>query len=376
MAVALEELYSEIAPKYGMVLQTESCFQKVIEWIHMIEDKQFIKLLHGNELILNTGVPYVSTEWLRDYIEKLHGANAGGLVICVPDGEKLPEEILQYANKLHFPIFTAGWDCPFVELTRMFAEILIKNEQKEMNLITALRNAINYYKNENEYVEIFENHGFFYAQKYVVAILSCNAYRTATGNPKLKQLEKAILYSGYRTITYEERGRLIILLAGEELQTLIDICRRTCRNDKNIYVGIGTLVEKLSDIYRSYTHADAAYQLTKTAVNTNLLWYDGLGAYKLLSNLKEPELAEEYAREVLGPLLAYDEENETDYVHILQEFFENECSILHASKALFCHKNTLTYKLNKIREILGCDILLNENRMKIMLAFRIMKMLQ
>ena len=376
MAVALEELYMEIAPKYGMVLQTESCFQKVIEWIHMIEDKQFIKLLHGNELILNTGVPYVSTEWLRDYIEKLHGANAGGLVICVHDGETLPEEILDYANELYFPIFTAGWDCPFVELTRMFAEILLKNEQKEMNLITALKNAIHYHKNEDEYVGTFEDHGFYYRQKYVIAILSCNTYRTGTGNPRLEQLEKAIQYSGYRTITYEERGRLIILLAGEELQTFINICRWACGKDKHVYVGIGTIVEKLCDIYRSYAHADSAYQLTKTAVNTNLLWYDGLGAYKLLSNLKEPELAEDYEREVLGRLMDYDEENGTEYVHILQEFFENECSILNASKALYCHKNTLTYKLNKIREILGYDILLNENRMRIMLAFYIMKMKQ
>lgn len=376
MAVALEELYVEIAPKYGMKLETESCFQKVIEWIHMIEDKQFIKLLHGNELILNTGVSYVSEEWLRDYIEKLYEANAGGLVICVHDGEKIPEEILKYANGLHFPIFTAGWDCPFVELTRMFAEILIKNEQKEMNLITALKNAIHYHKNEDEYVEIFENHGFFYRQKYVVAILSCNTYRTAAGNPKLELLEKAIHYSGYRTITYEERGRLIILLAGEELQIFVDICRRICRSDKNIYVGIGTIAEKLSDIYRSYAHADSAYQLTKTAINTNLLWYDSLGAYKLLSNLKEPELAGDYEREVLGALIDYDEKNDTEYVYILQKFFENECSILHASKALYCHKNTLTYKLNKIRDILGYDILLNENRMKIMLAFYIMKMRQ
>lgn len=373
MAVALEELYREIAPEYGVVLQTESCFQKVIEWIHMIEDKQFINLLHGNELILNTGVPYVSTEWLRDYIEKLHSANAGGLVICVHDGEKLPEEILMYANALHFPIFTAGWDCPFVELTRMFAEILLKNEQKEMNLITALKNAIYYHRNEDEYVEIFENHGFFFGQKYVVAILSCNTYRTAAGNPRLEQLEKAIQYSGYRTITYEERGRLVILLAGEELQTVVSICRKTCENDKNIYVGIGTIVDKLSDIYRSYAHADSAYQLTKTAINTNLLWYDGLGVYKLLSNLKEAELAGDFLQEVLGSLLEYDEENDTEYIHILQKFFENECSIMHASKALYCHKNTLTYKLNKIREILGYDILLNENRMKIMLAFHILK---
>ena len=376
MAVALEELYAEIAPKFGMKIQTESCFHKVIEWIHMIEDKQFIKLLHGNELILNTGVPYVSMEWLRDYIEKLHGANAGGLVICVRDGQTLPEEILAYANALEFPVFTAGWDCPFVELTRGFAEILLKNEQKETNLITAFRNAVFYPQNEESYVKPFERNGFFPGQKYAVVIISCHTYRTANGNPRLKQLEKAIQYSGYRKVLYEEHGQLVVLIAGEEIETILSILKRVCGDDKHIYAGVGTVVNRVQDIHKSFGHASTAYQMTKTAINTNLLWYDGLGVYKLLTGLKVPELAEEYVREVLGALIDYDELNKSDCVYILQKFFENECSILYASKALYCHKNTLTYKLNKIREILGYDILMNENRMKIMLAFHIMKMRQ
>ena len=44
MAVALEELYEVIAPQYGLKLQTKSCFKKVIEWIHMIEDKPIEEL--------------------------------------------------------------------------------------------------------------------------------------------------------------------------------------------------------------------------------------------------------------------------------------------------------------------------------------------
>ena len=87
-------------------------------------------------------------------------------------------------------------------------------------------------------------------------------------------------------------------------------------------------------------------------------------------------MKEEYVREVLGALIKYDKENDSDYVYILEKFFENECSILHTSKVLYCHKNTLTYKLNKIKEILEYDILENENRMRIMLAFHIIKMRQ
>ncbi|WP_369524606.1 helix-turn-helix domain-containing protein [Paramuribaculum intestinale] len=42
--------------------------------------------------------------------------------------------------------------------------------------------------------------------------------------------------------------------------------------------------------------------------------------------------------------------------------------------ALYCHKNTLAYKLDKIRRILGYDILKNENRVKIMVAIYIRRL--
>ena len=82
----------------------------------------------------------------------------------------------------------------------------------------------------------------------------------------------------------------------------------------------------------------------------------------------------EFVRETLGSLMEYDAEQGTDYVHILEAYFDNECNILNTSKVLYCHKNTLSYKLNKIREILGYDILTNENRTKIMLSIYILRL--
>lgn len=140
--------------------------------------------------------------------------------------------------------------------------------------------------------------------------------------------------------------------------------------------GIGTRVHRLQDIHESFEHALSAYQLTKTAIDTNILSYDKLGIYKILSNIKEPDIGEGFIQETLGALLTYDADNGTDYLHILQVFFEKECSILHASQALYCHKNTMAYKINKVREILGYDPLLNENRTRIMISLYLLKMRQ
>ena len=59
---------------------------------------------------------------------------------------------------------------------------------------------------------------------------------------------------------------------------------------------------------------------------------------------------------------------------LLKAYFENDCSTVRAAEALYCHKNTLTYKLNKIKEVLGYDILSNENRVRIMVAFYILQL--
>ena len=376
MAVALEELYAEIETKYMVKLRTESCFQKVIEWMHVVEEIEFVKLLHGNELIFNSGLLYVSTEWIMKYIEELDRAGAGGLIISLREKQEFPPEVLDYANKLRFPLFQARWDTPYVDIMRLFANVLLKNEQKETNLITALKNAIYYPANEEAYLNHFERHGFYRNMYYTMVLVSCHAYSTEKENPILKQLERKLMYSRYRTVVYEKQGILFVLVADEKLEEIQEAFEELCRRDENIYVGIGTRVHRLQDIHESFEHALSAYQLTKTAIDTKILSYDKLGIYKILSNIKEPDIGEGFIQETLGALLTYDADNGTDYLHILQVFFEKECSILHASQALYCHKNTMAYKINKVREILGYDPLLNENRTRIMISLYLLKMRQ
>ena len=71
MAVALEELYREVEPMYDMHLVTKSCFHKVIGWTHIVENPEFIELLHGDELIFSAGIQYTSEEWLMDFVQRL-----------------------------------------------------------------------------------------------------------------------------------------------------------------------------------------------------------------------------------------------------------------------------------------------------------------
>lgn len=346
----------------------------MIAWTHVVEDIEFISSLHGEELVFCSGINFSSEEELKRYITELHRHHAGGLVMSFRGQETYSREIIDYCNELRFPVFSASWTTPYIDIMRLFAEILLKNEQRETNLIAAFKNAVYYPDNEGSYLSHFERNGFLRDMNYIVIILSCHTYDEETGNERLNKIEKSLRFILDHMIAYEENGRLIILAAGCPLQMVWEEFGKICRNDSNVYAGIGTVADGIRDIHRSHENAYTAYRLTKTAIPRNLLSYDRLGIYKILADVKEAAIYPEFVNETVGELMKYDMENHTDYMEILEAYFENECSIIHTAQALYCHKNTLSYKLDKVKKILGYDILKNENRVRIMVAIYILRL--
>lgn len=374
MAVELKSLYESVGSEYDLKLLTSSCFGKKIGWVHLVEREELIPLLHGDELVFNSGMDFKTEEWLRNFINLLVSAGASGLIISIWSGRSFSKEIIEYCNKMRFPLFSASLDMPYIDVMRKFSEILLENEQRETTLIAALKNAIYFPEEERLYLNHFERNGFFRDMSYTVIILSCYTYDTERGNERLKQIGEVIRYALQKSIVYEEKGRLIILAAGYLPNRLRKEFGKICRKDSNVYVGIGTTVSHIQDIHRSYENAYTAYLLTKTTIPKNFLSYEELGIYKLLADMKEPDIYSEFVEETLGALMEYDRNTHTQYMEILEKFFENDCSILRTSKALYCHKNTLNYKMNAIKEILDYDIMCNENRVRIMMSFYILKL--
>lgn len=374
MAVELKYLYQEIRPEYEVKLHTASCYERKISWIHMVEGSEFAQFLYGDELVFNSGLNYKSEEWLRDFLNSMDKAGAGGVIIALQDGKQFPQEVIDWCNARRLPLFSASWETPYIDIMRKFSEILLKNEQRETNLIAALKNAIFYPDNEELYMNHLERNGFPRDLFYTIVIMSCHTYDTEKGNELLDDIQRRLHFSMEKTIFYEEEGKLIILAAGYRGDWLKDKFCQLSGKDSNLYIGAGTTVNRLQDIHRSYESAYTAYRLTKTTIPRNFLSYDELGIYKILTDVKETSIYPDFVREVLGPLMDYDENHKTEYMRILKAYFENDCSTVCTAEALYCHKNTLTYKLNKIKDILKYDILSNENRVRIMVAFYILQL--
>lgn len=73
--------------------------------------------------------------------------------------------------------------------------------------------------------------------------------------------------------------------------------------------------------------------------------------------LNIPELKDfrKLSRDIISPLIEYDANNDTNFFETLQQYFHNSFNIQKTARALYIHRNTLTYRLQHIKELLKFD---------------------
>ncbi len=119
-------------------------------------------------------------------------------------------------------------------------------------------------------------------------------------------------------------------------------------------VGIGSTVDTLKDLARSFKESQIALEVGKVFDNEKtIISYDNLGIARLIYQLPTT-LCETYLREVFkrGSIESLDQET----LFTIQKFFENNLNVSETSRKLFVHRNTLVYRLEKIKKITGLDL--------------------
>lgn len=121
-----------------------------------------------------------------------------------------------------------------------------------------------------------------------------------------------------------------------------------------VSVAVGTFVEDLKDVSRSYKEAKMALEVGKIFYSEkNIISYDKLGIGRLIYQLPVP-LCHMYVNEVLQgrSISEFDEETLTT----VNKFFENNLNVSETSRQLYIHRNTLVYRLDKLQKMTGLDL--------------------
>jgi len=122
-----------------------------------------------------------------------------------------------------------------------------------------------------------------------------------------------------------------------------------------VSVGIGSYCKSAAKLALSYSQAKQALNIgRKVKGNNHIFDYRQLGVYSLLSFFGSPKF--EYScREVLASLLEYDRTHQTNLVKTMEVYLDFNGSIIKTAEKIFVHPNTIKYRLERIKEILGKD---------------------
>ena len=119
-------------------------------------------------------------------------------------------------------------------------------------------------------------------------------------------------------------------------------------------VGIGTIVNNIKDLARSFKEAQTALEVGKVFdTEKPIVSYNNLGIARLIYQLPTT-LCEMFLKEVFkkGSIESLDQET----LFTIQKFFENNLNVSETSRKLFVHRNTLVYRLEKIKKLTGLDL--------------------
>ena len=142
----------------------------------------------------------------------------------------------------------------------------------------------------------------------------------------------------------------------EEIEELAKSIAQTLSTEfySKVAIGISSTVTGLKDLARAYKEARIALEVGKVFdTEKNIIGYDNLGIGRLIYQLPTT-LCEIFLQEVFkkGSLESLDR----DTLDTVQRFFEYNLNVSETSRNLFVHRNTLVYRLEKIRKITGLDL--------------------
>ena len=140
-----------------------------------------------------------------------------------------------------------------------------------------------------------------------------------------------------------------------------------------IRLGIGTVASSIKDIAKSYKEARIALEVGKVFDGEKFIMnYDNLGIarliYQLPTTLCELFLSEVFKKDSIDSL-----DQETLYT--IQKFFENNLNVSETSRQLYVHRNTLVYRLDKVRKLTGLDLRIFDHAIVFKVALMVKKYL-
>jgi sugar diacid utilization regulator len=142
-------------------------------------------------------------------------------------------------------------------------------------------------------------------------------------------------------------------------------------------LGRSRIAEDPAELPRAASEALLAANVAQGSRDGSALAFEQTGAYRLLLSAmsENPSELQRFYAETVEPLVAYDEQYETELVRTLETFLEADGNVAGTAQRLFTHRHTIYYRLERVRELSGLDVSSSDGREKLSLGLKSMRVL-
>lgn len=366
MRLQVKTLFHESETRYRLKLcGGQSGMNNSASWVYLAEDIQNLSFLKGGELIITTGLFTQTGAALYDFICTLVICNCSGLIINV--GKYIKEdditpEIIAFCNDNRFPVFIMPWEIHLVDIMQDYCEQFLRVNHREDALSAAFQNAIYQTPVPEGILRTINESGFITLADYRIILVRHLENASRITSPLNSYGLKYHLFQ-------HDNLQVLIYNAEQKVLSLEEIIRLLCYYD-SITLGVGDVVHSLTEIGVCYRHARfslAAAEFWKRPY----VQFDELGIFQLLFCTSEPFLLESIYKKYLGKLEQYDLEHDTEYMETLRTFMLADCNLLDTAAYMHAHRNTIVYRIKKVKEILDSDLDNSAIKFQIMMSFYI-----
>lgn len=375
----VKKLYKNGTFLYKMnLIAGRNGMNNLVQWVHIIEDDSVISFLHGNELVFTAGILNNRSDWLVDFAKKLHEMKASAFVVNIgPHTKEVPEDVLAYCDQVGLPLFTIPWETKMVDMTRDFCHRIMKNDHRESNLSTLMKNIIFNVGDLEAQVLQMERYGYQRDSRFcfvAMAIRNAGGVSAEEHKDTLKSTAEKVaknMHDFYISFTYKDfQVFALVNYTDEEIKAFTqDFLAQAGRiqTEWGLHLGVSSNQIGMYNQSKNFEKAISAMDMA-TRLKEPICFYDMLGVYKLLYATNDKAVLRGFYDDTIGKLEAYDRENDTAYTHLLKTYLENNASLQLVSEKLYIHRNTVTNQLKKIESITGFNPFELEDKVSLLLG--------
>jgi hypothetical protein len=198
------------------------------------------------------------------------------------------------------------------------------------------------------------------AAPLTVVLVSRRAGHGVNGEADLLAAVSTTLGPGAaRTPMGRRAGEVLVVLARHDASASHRFAGRVCERARRSSTGAVCFVSQAgspADLDRLVVEVERLARLDRFLhLDLDVVDAAVVGSYGLLLDVGSPERLAAWADDLIGPLIAYDAKHGGDLVGTLEAYLRAWGQITRCSATLYVHPNTLKYRLQRIRDILGAD---------------------